>query len=36
MSVTTNIILDPHGEDLLLQFRELVPCLKRIEKLVYN
>ena len=36
MSVTTNIILDPHGEDLLQQFRELVPCLKRIEKLAYN
>lgn len=36
MSQTTSIILDPHGEELLQQFRDLVPSLKKIEKLASN
>ena len=36
MSETKNIILDPHGEDLLQQFRELLPDLKKIEKHAFN
>jgi len=36
MSLTTNIILDPHGEELMQQFRALLPSLKKIEKQAYN
>ncbi len=36
MSQTTNIILDPHGEELMQQFRALLPSLKKIEKQAYN
>jgi ppGpp synthetase/RelA/SpoT-type nucleotidyltranferase len=36
MSLSTKIILDPHGEELLQQFRDLVPSLKKIEKLASN
>lgn len=36
MSQTTSIILDPHGEELLQQFRDLVPSLKKIEKQACN
>lgn len=36
MSGMTDIILDPHGEDLLQQYREMLPYLQKLEKLVYN
>ena len=35
-SLTKNIILDPHGEELMQQFRDLLPSLKKIEKQAYN
>ncbi|MBO7602616.1 MAG: hypothetical protein J6S94_06275 [Bacteroidaceae bacterium] len=36
MSQTSNIILDPHGEKLMQQYRALLPSLKKIEKQAYN
>ncbi|MCR4765671.1 MAG: hypothetical protein K5856_05820 [Bacteroidaceae bacterium] len=36
MPLTTDIILSPHEESLLQQYRDLLPSLKKIEKLAYN
>ena len=36
MSTGTTIILDPHGEELMQQFRDKLPLLKQIDELAYG
>ena len=36
MSGNTEILLDPHGEELMQQYRDRLPSLKRLEKLAFE
>ena len=36
MSETKDIILDPHGEELLQQFKDALPLLKKLDKMAFE